>query len=91
MTNFLQGPDGENSSKRLAGLVSSFLFFILSSVGAVYFLFSKDTKSFLEILDGLSLFAFGGLGLGVFDVLFKKKYGTKNVPVEPEEDDQIRR
>ena len=90
IAEFLQGPDGENSSKRLAGLLATFVFLLLSSVGGYFFLQRNDHKSFLELLDGVSLFAIGGLGLGVFDVFFKKKYGKQFVQ-ETNYDDQIRR
>lgn len=75
---FLQGPDGESSSKRLAGLLASFVFLILSIAGGIFFLIKNDARSFLDLLDGVSLFAIGGLGLGVFDILFKKKYPKKD-------------
>lgn len=77
MLEFLKGPDGENSSKRLAGLSAAFVFLILSIAGGITFLIEKDARSFLDLLDGVSLFSIGGLGLGVFDILFKKKYPKK--------------
>lgn len=77
-SEFFQGPDGENSSKRLAGILSTFLLLILAFSGGIVFLMRNDPRSFLEILDTISLFATGALGLGVFDLLFKKRYDKNN-------------
>lgn len=77
-SEFLQGPDGENSSKRLAGILSTFVLLILTSSGGIVFLIRNDSKSFLDLLDTISLFATGTLGLGVFDLLFKKRYDKAN-------------
>lgn len=73
-SEFFQGPDGENSSKRLAGVFSTFVLLVLAFSGGVVFLIRNDSKSFLDLLDTISLFATGTLGLGVFDLLFKKRY-----------------
>lgn len=75
---FLEGPDGEASSKRLAGISSAFIMLVLSLAGGIVFLVRNDSKSFLDLLDTISLFATGTLGLGVFDNLFKKRYDKSN-------------
>lgn len=77
-SEFFQSPDGENSSKRLAGLLSTFVLLTLASSGGIVFLIRNDSKSFLDLLDTISLFATGTLGLGVFDLLFKKRYDKTN-------------
>lgn len=78
LCQFLQGPDGEASSKRLAGISSAFIMLVLSLAGGIVFLVRNDPKSFLDLLDTISLFATGTLGLGVFDNLFKKRYDKSN-------------
>lgn len=78
ISQFLQGPDGEASSKRLAGIISAFVMLILSFTGGIVFLIRNDPKSFLDLLDIISLFTAGTLGLGVFDNFFKKRYEKTN-------------
>ncbi len=71
---FFQGPDGENSSKRLAGIASTFIMLGLSTIGGYVFLKHGKNADFLELVDTLCWFAGGLLGLGVADILLKKKY-----------------
>lgn len=79
LIEFFQGPEGENSSKRLAGLSASFVFLVLSMAGGILFLKRNDARSFLDLLDSVSMFAIAGLGLGIFDVFFKKRYDKNNL------------
>lgn len=71
---FFQGPDGENSAKRLAGLVTTIVLLGLSAAGSYVFLKHGKNSDFLEIIDNLCWFGGGLLGLGVADILLKKKY-----------------
>lgn len=74
MLEFLQGPDGESSSKRLAGLATTIVILVLASIGGIRFLDQQKNADFLELIDTLCWFAGGMLGLGVADILLKKKY-----------------
>lgn len=71
---FCEGPSGEKSSKRLAGLCAAFVFLFLSLLGGFTFLQQGKAQEFLNLLDGLAFFSFGGLGMGIFDNLIKSKY-----------------
>lgn len=71
---FLQGPDGENSSKRLAGILTTLVILGLATIGGYTFLAHEKNADFLELVDTLCWFAGGMLGLGVADILLKKKY-----------------
>jgi hypothetical protein len=79
---FFQGPDGENSSKRLAGILTTLVMLALSSVGGYAFLKNHDYKNFLDLIDTLCLFASGMLVTGLADIFLKKHYG-KNLPNPP--------
>jgi hypothetical protein len=75
---FLNGPDGEKSSKRLAGLAATVIFLSLSIVGGYVFLKRGDARHFIELLDVVAIFAGSAIGLGIFDNLFKARYANKN-------------
>jgi len=71
--NFLQGINGENSSKRLAGLATTFVILILSIVGGYVFLTHKKNADFLNLIETLSLFAASMLISGLAETLIKRK------------------
>lgn len=73
---FLSGPSGEKSSKRLAGLSAAGVFLLLSTVGCFVFLKRGDAGSFIQTIEAVAMFAGASLGLGIFDNLFKRKYAN---------------
>lgn len=75
LIKFFQGPEGENSSKRLAGLATTFVLLGISIAAAVHFICVKDAKNLLDLIDTLCLFAAGLLAAGLADILMTKKYG----------------
>lgn len=76
--NFLQGPNAENSSKRLAGISAMILALTLSLLGGIFLLKHNQIDDFLSLVN--SLFLTGGtlLGLGIADNFFKKDSTEKS-------------
>lgn len=72
---FFQGPGGENSSKRLAGLATTFVTLGLAIVGGYVLLKRDDKEEFLALVELLLWFAASLLISGVAEFLIKKKYG----------------
>jgi hypothetical protein len=79
---FFQGVDGENSSKRLAGIATTFVMLGLAIFGGVHFIRQDNNRDFLDLVETLSMFAAGMLVSGLAETLMKKKYGT-NLPNPP--------
>ena len=79
---FFQSTNGENSSKRLAGIATTFVMLGLSAVGGYVFLKHGKNADFLDLVETLSMFAAGMLVSGLAETLMKKKYGT-NLPNPP--------
>lgn len=73
--NFLQGVNGENSSKRLAGIATIFVVLILSLIGGYVFLKHESNADFLSLIETLSVFAASMLISGLAETLMNKKHG----------------
>ena len=71
--NFFQGVNGENSSKRLAGIATTFVILILSVIGGFAFLQDSENADFLNLIETLSLFAASLLISGLAETLIKRK------------------
>lgn len=74
IVGFLQSPDGQNSSKRLVGIISGILFCLLAFFGGMYFLLHNEAEHFQNLLETVGYFSGTLLGFGVADIFFKKKY-----------------
>lgn len=72
--NFFQGPDSENSSKRLIGIIAGIVFCVLALVGGLHFLEKEQPQDFQNLLETVGYFSGTLLGLGIADILLKKKY-----------------
>ncbi len=72
--NFFQGPDSENSSKRLIGIIAGIVFCVLALVGGLHFLEKDQAQDFQNLLETVGYFSGTLLGLGIADILLKKKY-----------------
>lgn len=71
---FFQGPDGENSSKRLAGIAATLVMLGLSIFGGIHFIRHDNNRDFLDLVETLCMFAAGMLVTGLADIFMKKKY-----------------
>lgn len=74
-TQFFQGPEGDNSSKRLAGLTTTFVMLGIAIAVAVHFINTAKDKELLDLIETLCFFAAGLLAAGLADILMTKKYG----------------
>ncbi len=74
---FFQGQEGENSAKRLIGIAAGIAFCILSIYGGFFLLQHEKLKEFQDLIETVSIFSGGLLGIGIADLLIKKKYGSK--------------
>lgn len=72
---FFQGPEGENSSKRLAGLATTFVLLGISIATAVHFIKADKNAELIDLIETLCFFAAGLLAAGLADILMTKKYG----------------
>lgn len=72
---FLEGAEGENSSKRLAGLTTSFVMLGISIIAAFHFIIDDKDAELLDLIETLCVFAAGLLTVGLADILMSKKYG----------------
>ena len=73
LLQFLQDSNGENSSKRLAGLSSACLFIFLALIGGLVFLFKEQASEFQETLRAVGVFSFGTLGVTAVEKMIKSK------------------
>lgn len=71
--HFFQGPDGENSSKRLIGIVGGLAFIILCLIGGMVLLYAKNTANFLDVIQLLGYFSSYHLTTGLVDHFLKKR------------------
>lgn len=72
---FFQGPEGENSSKRLAGLLTTFVMLGISIATSVHFIRTDKNNELIDLIETLCFFAAGLLAAGLADILMNKKYG----------------
>ncbi len=70
---FFQGPEGENSSKRLIGISAGFLFELLAGIGALVFLWQNKTDKFLDLVELIGYFSSYLLTTGLADHFLKKR------------------
>lgn len=80
MTNsikFLQGPEGENSSKRLAGISATFVALVIAIVTAIHFINTAKDKELIDLIETLCLFSASLLTAGLAEK-YLRKYANKD-------------
>lgn len=70
---FFQGPEGENSSKRLIGISAGLLFEILACIGALVFLWQSKDDKFLDLVELIGYFSSYHLTTGLADHFLKRR------------------
>lgn len=78
LSQFFQGPSGENSSKRLIGIVGGIALIYLGVRGGEHFLSIDNSEDFLNLFDRLCIFVASILGLGLADYKLKKDNKNEN-------------
>lgn len=71
---FLQGPDGESSSKRLAGLLITIVILYIAFRACEHFIATAKDAELNNLIETLCFFAGGLLTAGLAEILMKKKY-----------------
>jgi hypothetical protein len=74
---FFQGQDGENSAKRLIGIIAGLVFCVLTMIGGLHFLAKDQSKEFQDLIGTVGYFSGTLLGFGIADIFLKKKYDIK--------------
>ena len=75
---YLEGIDGEPSSKRLIGVFVGVIFGVLCLVGGVYELKNQSFKDFKGTLEVAAMYSGGLLGIGAIERRTKSKRNTRN-------------
>ena len=70
---FLQGPEGEFSSKRLIGVISGICLIALAFAGGIFFLIKNDAENFLDLFNQLGIFTGYMLTAGLADNFLMRK------------------
>ncbi len=71
---FFQGPDGENSSKRLAGLLVTIDILYIAFHACEHFIATAKDAELNNLIETLCFFAGGLLTVGLAEIFMKKKY-----------------
>lgn len=77
LLQFFQGPEGENSSKRLAGISATFVALVIAIATAIHFINTAKDKELIDLIETLCLFSASLLTAGLAEK-YLRKYANKD-------------
>jgi hypothetical protein len=78
ISEFFEGANGQNSSKRLIGIIAGLVFCLLAFIGGLNFLEKNQSKEFQDLIESIAWFSGSLLGLGLGDIFLKRRYDSKS-------------